>query len=109
MRNTWDLSAFSWCQIGISKNEKNKKPAVLLGFNEKQSLVVQKQNKQKICDTSVSKTTCDEEESDMVEAATPYTRRENRLLQLKNREEQDTRNNQNRLLLGITGDLRLES
>lgn len=90
------------------KTKKNKKPAVLLGFNEKQSLVVQKQNKQKICDTSVSKTTCEEEESDMVEAATPYTRRENRLLQLKNRKEQDTRN-QNRLLLGITGDLRLES
>lgn len=108
MRNTWDLSAFSWYQIRISKNEKNKKPAVLLGFNEKQSLVVQKQNKQKICDTSVSKTTCEEEESEMVEAATPYTRRENRLLQLKNRKEQDTRN-QNRLLLGITGDLRLES
>lgn len=90
------------------KTKKNKKPAVLLGFNEKQSLVVQKQNKQKICDTSVSKTTCEEEESDMVEAATPYTRRENRLLQLKNRKEQDTRN-QNRLFLGITGDLRLES
>lgn len=103
MRNTWDLSAFSWYQT-----EKTKKPAVLLGFNEKQSLVVQKQNKEKICDTSVSKTTCEEEESDMVEAATPYTRRENRLLQLKNRKEQDTRN-QNRLLLGITGDLRLES
>lgn len=90
------------------KTKKNKKPAVLLGFNEKQSLVVQNQNKQKICDTSVSKTTCEEEESDMVEAATPYTRRENRLLQLKNRKEQDTRN-QNRLFLGITGDLRLES